>query len=249
MSTIRESRTETMKPWRYRPVEGLDAPVGKRLCRCRRAPEMWTHALRTVSLALTRLGLRTLHRLEIHGREHLPTDGSFVLVGNHSSHLDALCLEAATPWHLRHRVFAAAAADYFFKHTVTTVGAVLGVNAVPFDRRGGGAESLRQCRELLADRRRTVLILFPEGTRAQDGELGRFRSGAGRLVAGTDVPVVPCYLTGAHGAWPKGRILPRPGKLVLRIGPPRICSAAVDNAEGIQDFVGELRQAVEGLAH
>lgn len=236
------------KEWRYRPVTGLDAPLKSRLGSFRRRPEMWTYLLRSLSQWVTRLVLKHYHRLEIHGTEHLPKDASFVLVANHVSHLDALCLGAATPWSMRHRVFAAAASDYFFSRTVTAAGAVVGVNALPFDRQGGGEESLNSCRDLLTERNPSALIIFPEGTRAADGQLGRFRSGIGRLVAGTDIPVVPCHLSGAHGAWPKGSRWPRPGKLLLRIGRPETCSVDGNDFEAVQAFVGRLRSRVVELA-
>ena len=47
-----------------------------------------------------------------------------------------------------------------------------------------------------------------------------FKPGIGYVTAGTNIPVVPCYLDGAFRAWPKGAWIPRPRKLTLRIGEP-----------------------------
>ena len=66
-----------------------------------------------------------------------------------------------------------------------------------------------------------ILLIFPEGTRTVTGDIGRFRSGIGRLVVGTTLPVVPCHLSGGVKAWPKGAFFPRPRRLRLRIGAPR----------------------------
>ena len=88
------------------------------------------------------------------------------------------------------------------------------INGLPFDRKVNGEESLAVCRKLL-ETPGNILILFPEGTRSETGDLSRFRSGIGRLVEGTDVPVIPCYLEGAFQALPKGAFVPRPTKLTL----------------------------------
>ena len=55
--------------------------------------------------------LRTVHHLQVSGREHLPTRPPFMLVANHTSHLDALILAAILPRHLRSCVFPIAAGD------------------------------------------------------------------------------------------------------------------------------------------
>ena len=61
-----------------------------------RARPAW-EALRLPVALIIRALLRTYGGLRIEGAEHLPNDGSFVLVANHTSHLDALCLLAALP--------------------------------------------------------------------------------------------------------------------------------------------------------
>lgn len=195
---------------------------------------------------LARIWLRFVHRLHIDGVEHLPTDRSFVLVANHASHLDAIVLMAAIPWRRLPRTHPAAAADYFFRHGLAALLATQLLNAIPFARGKGGLRSLDRCRALLA-RRQRVLILFPEGTRSTDGALARFRSGIGRLVAGTAIPVVPCYVAGAGHAWPKGRRLPHPHPVRLLIGPPRRYAHLAATPSGARAVAGDLEAAVRSL--
>ena len=75
----------------------LTEPVVERLRRFPREPDMLVYGLRMAAALLCRGWLRLYHRLSISGRENLPAEGSFVMVANHASHLDALCLLAALP--------------------------------------------------------------------------------------------------------------------------------------------------------
>lgn len=238
-----------MEDWSYETAEDLQATIAERLRRFPRYPDMGIYAARSVLHIGLRAYLRTYHRLEIAGRENLPAHGSFVMICNHSSHLDALCLLASLPFGRLHRTFPAAAADYFFSSVARSFVSVVFVNGLPFDRLGKGGESLEVCRQLLAQPDDNVLILFPEGTRSTSGTIGRFKTGVGRLVAGTATPVVPCHLAGAAAAWPKGAALPRPRRLRLAIGRPLTFAdrSAEDRAE-IAAIAGELRDAVVALA-
>lgn len=230
--------------WSYKPAPDLERGVAERMRSFPRSPDMTLYALRTVMQVLVRGYLRVYHRLTITGREHLPLEDSFVLVCNHVSHLDTVSLQAALPLTWMHRTFPAAARDYFFSSVPRSVFSVIFVNGLPFDRQAKGAESLDVCRALLA-RRRHVLILFPEGTRSTTGEVGRFRSGIARLVAGTRVPVVPCYLAGGLRAFPKGSLFPRPTKLGLRIGAPMTFeTVAPDDRAAVAGIADALREAV-----
>ena len=236
-----------MDAWVYDRAADLELSAAERMRRFPRDPDMLVYALRsTIQIAL-RMFLRTYNRFEVVGRENLPAE-SFIMVCNHSSHLDALCLLSSLPLRRVHHAFPAAAADYFFSSLLRTVLSVVVVNGLPFDREHHGDASLDVCRELLSGPN-NVLIMFPEGTRSRSGALGRFRSGVARLVAGTRTPVVPCHLSGAYEAWPKGRAVPRPGRLRLYIGRPRVfLDVSPIELEAVAAISARLRDDVAALA-
>jgi 1-acyl-sn-glycerol-3-phosphate acyltransferase len=235
-----------MTPWSYETASDLDQSVVERLRRFPREPDMLVYGVRSFAALMLRGWLRMYHRLKITGLENLPKEGSFILVANHGSHLDTLCLLAALPLRKLHRAFPAAAKDYFFVSAPRLAFAAVVVNALPFARQSQIRQSLSLCHQLLANPG-NILIIFPEGTRTVTGQLGEFRGGIGVLVAGTNVPVIPCYLHGAFNAWPKGRILPRPRNIELRIGPPRQFKDGAPGKETAERIARELQQAVQEL--
>ncbi len=237
-----------MKKWRYRSPGDLQRAPLDRLRQFPRKPDMLVLGLRSIVPLIIRGLLRIYNRFEIVGHENLRTNRSLVIVANHCSHLDTLCLLAALPLRKLHRAFPAAASDYFFQSVPRLWIAAVIVNALPFSRQVRVRQSLSLCEQLLATPG-TILIIFPEGTRSTTGDLREFKSGIGSLVAGRDVPVVPCLIDGSVRAWPKGRRLPRPRKVRLIVGTPRnyrqrgrdkvdICAIAAE----LRDAVNELRQ-------
>ena len=232
--------------WQYEPAPDLDKSLTERLRQFPREPDIMVYGLRSLAALVLRGWLRTYHRLEIIGRENLPAQGSSVIVANHTSHLDTLCLLAAMPIRKLHRVFPAAAQDYFFVSVPRLAIAAVVINALPFGRQKNIRHSLDICRELLANPG-NMLILFPEGTRTATGKIGEFKPGVGLLVAGTELPVVPCHLSGGFLAWPKGKWFPRPHKLVLRIGTPRNFSNLTPGKEAAEQVCAELQRAVAEL--
>jgi len=235
-----------MQEWEYHPPPDIDATMTESLRNFPREPRMLIYSIRSLAAMLLRGWMRLYHRLQIDGQEHLPDRGSYVLVCNHTSHLDTLCLLSSVPLKKIHRTFPAAAADYFFSSLPRSAVSAILINALPFDRKVKGAESLAVCSKLL-DNEGNVLIIFPEGTRATSGELGRFRSGIGRLVVGTDLAVLPCYLAGGVTAWPKGKILPRPRKLHLRIGETQSYGHLEKDATSVKVICEDLRERVADL--
>jgi 1-acyl-sn-glycerol-3-phosphate acyltransferase len=235
-----------MTPFHYEPAQDLDEPLLERLRRFPREPDMLSYGVRSFTAVLLRASLRMYHRLRIDGLENIPADRSCVMVANHSSHLDALCLLSAVPLRRLHQTFPAAAADYFFVNLPRIALAVLVVNALPFHRETHARQSLAVCRQLLAQPG-NILIIFPEGTRSVSGQVGPFRPGIAMLVAGSGVPVVPCYLAGAHKAFPKGAWVPRPRPIRLTIGKPRTYESASHDKDSLRQICQDLREAVVEL--
>ena len=235
-----------MDTWKYHPSPGIDTPVSESLRSFPREPAMLAYAIRSFAALLLRLWMRTYHRLRIDGRDNLPANGSYVLVCNHTSHLDTLCLLSSVPLRKIHRCFPAAAADYFFSSLPRSAISAVLINALPFDRQARGAESLALCSALLKEEG-NILILFPEGTRTTTGTMGRFRSGIGRLAAGNDIDILPCHLEGGLRAWPKGRLLPRPRKLHLRIGQAKNYRHLDPGPASVRAVCAELEAYVDQL--
>jgi 1-acyl-sn-glycerol-3-phosphate acyltransferase len=152
-----------------------------------------------------------------------------IFVANHSSHLDTPTILRAIPHKWRTRTAVAAAADYFYKKRWTANGVALLFNTVPLGRGGGGlsAGATDHVDRLISQR--WNLLMFPEGTRSRDGEIGKVRSGAAVIAAQHGIDIVPIYVSGTHEAmppgqnWPKrirGRFLSRRHKVEVRFGAP-----------------------------
>jgi 1-acyl-sn-glycerol-3-phosphate acyltransferase len=194
--------------------------------------------------AATRAWLSVRQRLVIAGRERIPREAPFVLVANHTSHLDALVLGAAVPARHRARVFPIAAGDTFFETPVTAALAATLLNALPMWRRKCGPHAMEELRARLVGEP-CGYILFPEGTRSRDGSLQRFKPGVGMLVAGTDVPVLPCRIDGAFEAWPADRSRPRGGRVTVRIGEAQRFAELTNDRAGWEAVASRLQTAVE----
>jgi 1-acyl-sn-glycerol-3-phosphate acyltransferase len=235
-----------MKRRVYDSVRDLDQAPTDRLRQFPREPDMLVYGLRSLGALIIRGLLHIYNHFEIIGHQNLRTNRSLIIVANHCSHIDTLCLLAALPLRKLHRAFPAAASDYFFQSVPRLWAAAILVNALPFARQARVRQSLSLCRELLANPG-TILIIFPEGTRSTTGEVGEFKSGIGALLAGRDVAVAPCFIDGSFQAWPKGKRFPRPRRVRLVVGMPRNYRDRGTDKIGICAIAAELRDAVNEL--
>ena len=154
---------------------------------------------------------RLLFRVEARGVEHVPARGAVLLVANHSSLLDPPLVGAVTPRPISYL----AKAELF---NVPLFGRLIhALNARPVRREGTDAGALRTALRTLASG--SALLVFPEGTRGDEGALREPKAGAGMLAVLSGAPVVPVFVSGSGRAWPRGRRLPRPGKIVVTFGP------------------------------
>ena len=177
--------------------------------------------------------------LRVHGAAELPP-GPCLIVANHSSHADTAALIAALPaWR---KPVVAAAADYWFRGGFRPAICRALCAAFPVRRSGGGSADLAAATRLLAAGH--DVIVFPEGTRSRDGQIGDFRRGAARLAAAAGAPLVPAGISGTRALLPPG-----PGRAAGRgcaggpgcaSGPGRPRRAVVTVRFGAPVFVGPV---------
>ena len=146
----------------------------------------------------------------------LPDEGGLLVLSSHQSHLDPLLLGLAA----RRRLSSLARSSlYGFKPFAAVITAL---DAVPIDRNASMIKSLKEIVGRLRSGR--AVVVFPEGTRTADGRLGELKSGFALLAKKAEVPIVPVAIVGAYECWPRGRLLPRPGRIRLEFG--RVIPAA-----------------------
>ncbi|MCX7016461.1 MAG: lysophospholipid acyltransferase family protein [Candidatus Sumerlaeota bacterium] len=236
-----------MKEWDYKPARDLGLPVNEQLRSLRRESGLGDTLVRLGWWSLTRAYFRVAHRLEIRGRENLPKGPPFILAANHTSHLDALALALLLPLRLRECTCPIAAGDTFFETLAPAAFAAICLNALPMWRRHCGRHAMADLRSRLLEEP-CGYILFPEGTRSRTGRMGPFKPGIGMLVAGTNAPVTPCHIRGAYEALPPQRRVPRPAKIVLRVGPSLVFVSESDDREGWGRIARKTEDAVRELA-
>ena len=156
--------------------------------------------------------MRLFWGLRARGAENVPRQGRVLLVANHSSVLDPPLIGGMTP----RPVSFLAKAELF---AVPLFGSLLRrLNARPLRREGGDPAALRTALRLLAEER--ALLVFPEGTRGEEGTLRPPKAGAGMLAVLSGAPVVPVYVEGSGRVWPRGARLPKAGRVRVRFGQP-----------------------------
>lgn len=196
---------------------------------------------------LVRVYLRLYHRWRLTGSEHLPQRTPFVMVANHASHLDALILGAALPYRVRSLAFSVAAGDVFFTNPPRSLFSSILLNAVPIWRKKVTNHAIEELRLRLVNDT-CGLILFPEGTRSRDGAMSQFKPGIGMLVAGTAVPVIPCFIFGAYLAFPSHASFPKPVPIEMRVGRPLNFEAVDNDRHGWTHVASRVEEAVRLLS-
>lgn len=162
---------------------------------------------------------RRVLNAKISGRDHIPLNNNHVVViANHASHLDYGLVWYALGEYGRDMGILAAR-DYFFDRFVKSTFFGNFLNLIPIERgeTQSYARALKNGMDFL--NRGGPLLIFPEGTRSQDGKMQTFRHGLGYLVAQTRADVLPMRLYNTHVALPKGKtVVMRSADVRVEIG-------------------------------
>ena len=186
--------------------------------------------------------------VDVIGAEHLERlDGGYVVVANHSSHLDAPLVFGALPRKAARYLAAGAAADYFFEVRWRKALTTLFFNAFAVERNAEGKRASQSQRLLEAG---IPILLFPEGGRARAGEFRPYKPGPFALALGTDCPVVPLALVGASSAMPRGVNWPLKGRMPVTvvIGEPMRGEPDEKPREFSERVAAKVRELHESIA-
>ncbi len=161
---------------------------------------------------LTCLFCKTFGRLEAHGVHHIPREGGVLLVSNHVSFLDPVIVGSAAS----REVHFMARSNAF---DIPGLGKLIAVyNAYPVNRGAPDLKALRNTISLLKNG--NVVLIFPEGTRSTDGQLGTARDGASFIAHRAGVPTLPVYHQGAERMLPRNSKRLRRTQLTVTFGTP-----------------------------
>ncbi len=164
--------------------------------------------------------INSLVSITVDGEENVKDlQGPFVLIANHSSHLDAPVLISSLPYSLTKNLATAVAADYFYSQKWKSSLTSVFFNSYPVERDGrrSGGKPKRAGLSISLLRQDIPLLIFPEGTRSRTGEIAKFKPGVAALARALRVPVVPVAIIGAHEAMPVGASWVKPGRPPVRL--------------------------------
>jgi acyl-[acyl-carrier-protein]-phospholipid O-acyltransferase/long-chain-fatty-acid--[acyl-carrier-protein] ligase len=155
---------------------------------------MWLLPEALLRLALV-IATRTIYRLRVEGRVHVPEKGGVLLAPNHIAMVDGLFLMAAIDRPIRFLVDKDEFEKWWQKPFMRAL------DAIPITGRGSPRELLRALRDagehLAAGH---VVCIFPEGQLTRTGMMQPFRRGMERIAKGRGAPIVPVYLGGVWGS-------------------------------------------------
>ena len=218
----------------------IDRPAGAAVAEEPVAFPSWNRSwpvriVRRLSLATWILPLaRAFAWARIEGRQHLVgLEGPVIFASNHQSHMDVPVILAALPGPLRARVAPAMAKEFFKAHffpaghtwrqrltnSLNYYLAAFYFNAFPLPQREAGArQTLKYIGELTGGG--WSVLIFPEGVRADTGDVQPFRGGIGMIASRLDVPVVPVRLDGVDRILHPKSKMARPGRVRIAFGAP-----------------------------
>ena len=153
-------------------------------------------------------------RLSVHGKERIPLDGPFLVVGVHRSNLDAFLIGSALP---PRRILRCMAKESLWNHRF--MGSFLEkMGSFPVSREHADRAALRCCEQALAHG--DLLLMFPEGKRMSGPLIHEVHNGPAWVASRYRVPVLPVAIGGTEQALPPGAKFPRPVRISVVIGEP-----------------------------
>ena len=168
------------------------------------------------------------------GRHYLDVEGGGMLLSTHQSVLDPVLIGLISNRRLNYL-----ARKTLFKNSV--FGFLIRVlDAIEIDREKGGLAGLREMLKRL--QAGELVLLFPEGTRTEDGNVKELKPGFIPVARRSNVPLIPIAIVGAFDCLPRGTKLPLRKPIAVVVGEPISSNfyATLSDTELIEEVSGRL---------
>ena len=152
--------------------------------------------------------------VSVDGQEHIVPGQSYVFVANHQSMFDVWLVYGWLPVIFKWLMKAELRKVPFVGTGCKAAGHIF------IDRRNTKAamESLKEVEKQLVNG--VCTVIFPEGTRSLNGEVGRFKRGAFQIAWDLGLPIIPLSLDGCYEVLPKGKPFVYRAPVHMHIGEP-----------------------------
>lgn len=188
--------------------------------------------------------------IEVEGLENVP-EGALVYASNHESLVDILVLGACLPGDFKWAAKRSVMNIPFLGWHLRLAG------HVPVDRNQGkeAASAVVEAFTSVLDEDKPLLV-FPEGTRTEDGNLRPFKDGAFRAAVEADAPIVPVAIRGTFSLMSRDAVDtgssrdPNLNRIVIvRVGAPLYPVPELSTEDRIADLRERTREAILALKH
>lgn len=153
-----------------------------------------------------------LFRYRCHGRDRMPTEGPLLICANHQSYFDPILVGIAfnplLTYLARKTLFRFPPFGWLIAY----------LEAIPIDREGMGLGGFKDVLRRL--KRGEMVVIFPEGTRTQDGRVAALKPGFVALARRGRATLLPVGIDGAYDAWPRSAKWPRRTTISVYLGEP-----------------------------
>jgi len=152
--------------------------------------------------------------VSVDGQEHIVPGQSYVFVANHQSMFDVWLVYGWLPVIFKWLMKAELRKVPFVGTGCKAAGHIF------IDRRNTKAamESLKEVEKQLVNG--VCTVIFPEGTRSLNGEVGKFKRGAFQIAWDLGLPIIPLSLDGCYEVLPKGKPFVYRAPVHMHIGEP-----------------------------
>ena len=172
---------------------------------------------------------KLVYRLEVQGKENIPSDNDFIIAANHLSTLDPplVCgiMNKGVAYMAKKELFE----NIFLRWWLNWLG------AFAVDREKLGVSTIKTVKNL--KQTGWVLGIFPQGTRQEPGEISNITKGFASLAKSTKCGILPIGIIGTNEV----KRFPFTGKIIVKIG------EVIPYSDNVEDMVYKWGKAIENL--